>query len=145
MADIFAGIYSHRSMILIPTTARTGDGFYIEVEPVEVLDTPTTDALEAALARVFSRGTPTIPTPPPGHFPKPVLLGYAKARTWSDFERSARLWQVEQNGEAISITPTKRAKEGGFLDVSQKRELFTGESLRPIAERLIQLVAQAAP
>lgn len=135
-------IYSIKELLLIPTLAKTDAGFYLAIEPVEVLRGAGVEELALALARVEERGNPRVPTPPRNAFPKPVVLKHAGVRSQAEFDRRARAWGLEWSNEGIVLIPTYRAPEGGFLDVPNEKYVATGEHAREgIAREILRSLA----
>src|SRR5688572_21248607 len=78
-------LYLRKGMAYVPTVAQTGAGFYTNIEPVAVVPVTDSGALENAIKIAMSKGNPIVPTPTRDAFPKPVVLEYAKVKSWSAF------------------------------------------------------------
>jgi hypothetical protein len=132
-------IYYIKNRLLIPTLARTEDGFFIEIEPVEVLEKPTHEDLVSALQRVERRGNPYIPTPPRDSFPPPIVRKLSGTRSQREFERAARHWVLESTAAGTLLIPTTRGSAGGFLHRRDEAQEFAGASaLTLVAGRVLQ-------
>jgi len=71
-------IYLRKGMAFAPTVAQTEAGYYLNINPVEVIPAIDADGLRHAVEQVIGRGNPSVPTPTRADFPKPVILDYAK-------------------------------------------------------------------
>jgi hypothetical protein len=89
-------IFVFKEQVFVPTMARTKAGFYMGIEPVEVVDARDHAAVEQALMRAISRGNPSIPTPVRATFPKNPLLKYAKLKSDSSFDKQTKSWQLSK-------------------------------------------------
>src|SRR5215471_14446307 len=93
------GFYTHQGMVYVPTFARTDAGFYMHIEPIEVVSTSDTKSFAEALKRSISRGNPVVCTPLRHEYKKPEVLKHAKVKSWSLFEKESSSWSVsETNG-----------------------------------------------
>lgn len=125
---MIAHIYRYRNQFIVPTVTRTPDGIYIEAEPVDVIASEDAKGLESAIKRVLSAGNRQIPAVSVTIFPKPVVLRYAKVRSWGEFERKAFLWQIESDGSDIALIPTQQEPDGGWSELKPNAEIFAGDS-----------------
>jgi hypothetical protein len=94
-------LYLRSGKAYIPTVAKTTDGFFLEVEPVAVVDPSDASTLERELASRLAQGTPTVPTPSRDNFPKPVVLTHAGVKSWATFQKKATVWAVDRVGEDV--------------------------------------------
>jgi hypothetical protein len=67
-------VFLFKEQVFVPTMARTTAGFYMGIEPVEVVNAFDRAALEQAIIRVVKRENPSVPTPTRTKFPKSPLL-----------------------------------------------------------------------
>lgn len=102
---MYIHVYEYHGIMLIPTVAKTDAGFYIEIEPVAVPE-PTVSNIASALTAAKQRSSTVIPAPRRGEYSKPVVLRHAKARSWKDFERGARLWKVTWSNGTFRLRRT---------------------------------------
>jgi hypothetical protein len=94
-------VFLFREQILIPTMTRTKAGYYMSIEPVEVVDSHNHQAVEEAIIRIVKRGNPSVPTPPGGtKFPNSPLLKYAKMKSISSFDKIAKSWKFAKRDGA---------------------------------------------
>jgi hypothetical protein len=130
-----------RGQAFIPTMARTEAGFYMGIEPVEVVEVSDWKGVEDALLRAVSRGNPTVPTPTRNTFPEPVLLKYAKVKSLSTFERSAESWKLSKREGAYLLAPYRPGKHGGSEEDPDRTEAIPAET--PLVEVVHRLVKRA--
>jgi hypothetical protein len=134
-------IFLLKEQIFIPTMAKTKAGFYIGIEPVDVVDARDRAALEQAIIRVVKRGNPTVPTPQGGaNFPKSVLLKYAKMKmkSISSFDKLAKSWQLSKREGAFLIVPYRPRQDRGMEEDTERGEAIPVDvSLETVVGRLI--------
>jgi hypothetical protein len=139
-------IFLFKKQAFIPTMARTKAGFYMGIEPVEVVDARDPDALEQAMIRVVKRGNPSVPTPPGGaKFPKSVLLKYAKIKSISTFDKLAKSWGLSKRQGAYLIVPDRLRKdaEGGKEEDMERGEAIPADVyLETVVRHLISRVLE---
>lgn len=125
---------------LVPTMAKTKAGFYMGIEPVEVVDARDQAAVEQAIVRAVSRGNPSVPTPPGGDkFPKSVLLKYVKMKSISAFDKAARSWQLSRREGAYIIVPYRPRKDRGSEEDTERGEAIPAEvPLEAVVHRFVQ-------
>jgi hypothetical protein len=134
-------IYERHGIAYVPTVAQTDAGFYLGIEPVEVTPVANLEALQTAIWRSIARGHPRIATPTRENFPKPVLLKYARVKSWSAFERDASYWSVVDNGGSFEICRgRKRTDRGWEDDPTQIERLPRGIELTEVARRIATVV-----
>jgi len=127
MKPIHLSVDNYKGKVIIPTCAKTAAGFYMEIEPVEIVSAAEVPAIAAAIKRAISRGNPVIPTPSPDAYPKPVVLQHAGARTWSAYEKHVRSWYVDIKMERFEITPLRPRADRGFEEDLENRQTFSVE------------------
>jgi len=130
-----------KGQAFVPTMAQTEAGFYVGVDPVEVVDLSDWKGVEDALFRAVSRGNPIIPTPTRDAFPEPVLLKYAKVKSLSTFERSAETWQLSKREGAYLLAPYLPQEHGGAEQDPDRTEAVPADM--PLAEIIHRLVERA--
>jgi len=142
---MFWHVYIRRGTVYVPTVARAEAGYFLDVEPVEAVRLTDRAALEKAITGAIRRGNPEIPTPTRAAFPKPVVLRYAKARSWSNFEKDASVWNISERDGHFEIGPGRRSADGrGWEeDASQCEHLPAGTNAAEVAGRLAVLVRTA--
>jgi hypothetical protein len=123
-----------RGKVFIPTMARTTAGFYLAVDPVEVVNASDSDAIESAFLKTIQSGHPTVPTPSRDGFPEWVVLKYAGVKSAATFERLAKSWALSIRGENYALTPYRPFETGGSVEDTEQVELI------PIATPLPEVV-----
>jgi hypothetical protein len=138
LEDGFWLIFVFKEQVFVPTMARTEAGFYIGIEPVEVVDLCDHAAVEQALIRTISRGNPSVPTPSRANFPKNPLLKYAKVKSDSSFDKVAKSWKLSKRDGAYFIVPYRPRKDRGQEEDTERGEAMPADlRLDAVARRLI--------
>jgi hypothetical protein len=137
--DGFWMLVVRKGKAFIPTMARTDAGFYIGMEPVEVVDATEREEVENAIMRAITRGNPPVPTPSPGDYPKSPPQERAKVKSPSAFERSAQRWKLSRHGGTWEIVPYKRVKPAGAVEDRDLMEVPPdSEPLPTVVRRLVE-------
>jgi hypothetical protein len=138
LEDGFWLIFVFKEQVFVPTMARTEAGFYIGIEPVEVVDVRDHGAVEQALMRAISRGNPSVPTPSRANFPKNPLLKYAKVKSDSSFDKVTESWKLSKREGAYFIVPYRlRTDTGTEEDVERGEAMPADLPLDAVVRRLI--------
>lgn len=138
-------IYLRKGTIYLPTMGIVEKGFYRGVEPVTVVSVTNTETLRQALLATIARGNPTVPRLRRSEYPPPVLLKYAKVKTWSAFDSDTSLWTISEEGGRFVIIPYKKRPTGESVqDQNGKIEFPLGSSADMVIERMIALLQGAA-
>lgn len=90
MRDGFWLLILRKGRAFIPTMAKTDAGFYMGIEPVEVVDASDHSGLQEALIRSISRGNPSVSTPGRDNYPEDPLLKHAGVKSLATFEKGCR-------------------------------------------------------
>lgn len=106
--------YLRKGAAYVPTVAQTEAGFYMDIEPVEVVPLSNMEALQRAVKQAISRGNPRVSTPSRATFPKPVVLSHAKVKSWSTFEESASCWQIVEKDGSYQMGPMRTSSTRGL-------------------------------
>lgn len=140
--DGFWLVFLFRERVLVPTMAKTKAGYYIGIEPVEVVDSHNQQAIEQAVIRTVKRGNPSVPTPPGGaKFPKSPLLKYAKMKSISSFAKIAKSWKFAKREGAFLIVPYRpRIDRGQEEDTERGEAIPVGVRLETAVHRLVQRI-----
>jgi hypothetical protein len=137
-------IYLRSRTAFIPTVAQADAGFFLDVDPVGVVSASDTEALQHAVKQAIGRGNPKVPTPTRAAFPKPVVLKYAKVRSWPAFERGCLYWTiVEKDGVYQFIQGRKRPDRGWEDDPRRIEALPPGTDIDEVAQRVTSSVQTA--
>jgi hypothetical protein len=141
LEDGFWLIFVFKDQVFVPTMARTEAGFYMGIEPVEVVDARDHTSVEQALMRVISRGNPSIPTPTRAAFPKNPLLKYAKLNSDSSFDRQTQSWKLSKHDGAYFIIPYRLRKDRGAEEDTERGEAMPADL--PLEDVVRRLIARA--
>ena len=137
--DGFWMLIVRRVKAYVPTMARTEAGFYMGMEPIEVVDTSERQEVENAVMRAITRGNPVVPTPSRDNYPESPLLKRANVKSLSTFEKSAQTWKLAKNNGAYEIVPYKRVKTAGALEDRERTEVLPDSELLPVVvHRLVE-------
>jgi hypothetical protein len=110
---MYWGFYVFDGKAYIPTCAKAEAGFYVHVEPFEVVPVSDSCAFAAALSQTLKRGNPVVPTPRDRNA-KPWVLKYAGLKTWAAFEKRAACWGVKFVAGDWEFGPYKRRSDRGW-------------------------------
>jgi hypothetical protein len=131
-------LYLRDGQVYLPTMAQTEAGFFLDVEPVETVPVDDGEALREAIVHAMSRGNPKIATPSRTSFRKPVILKYAKVKSWSEFERNCSNWAVEEQNGHFQIRQAKKRLDRGWEDDPALVEVLpSNSSFKDVAVRLV--------
>lgn len=119
-------IYLRSRRVFIPTVAKAEDGFFVDVDPVLVVERGDCDSIVSAANQVISAGNPTIKTPTRYNFPTPVVLAHAKVKSWSTFERGAVYWKVTGKTDSYQLHAQRKVATGGWENVPGEGKMFAG-------------------
>lgn len=133
-------IYLRGGFIYVPTMAETTAGFFLDAEPVDVAPANDFDSMQKAIGRAIMRGNPQVPTPTRAEFPKPVVLKYAKVKSWSAFERKCESWTILENEGRYQIKRGRRADRGWEDDPEQIESLPRGIGIGEVAHAAAGLI-----
>ena len=132
-------------MVYVPTVAQAEAGghlgYFMNIDPVEVVSVAETEALQRAIKEAMSKGNPVVPAPTRATFPKPVMLKYAKVKSWSAFEKGTLPWTIEEKSGVYQIKPGRRRPDRGWEEDPTKIEsLPPGTTLDEVAKQVIALI-----
>jgi hypothetical protein len=132
-----------KGQALVPTQAKTEAGFYLGIEPIEVIDARDRAGVEQAMLRAISRGNPPAPTPSRDSYCAKTdpLLRRAKAKSYSAFEKGTKSWKLSKHENAYFIVPYRPHEDGGAVEDVKRTERISGEA--PIEEVVRRLVDRA--
>lgn len=138
-------LFLRRGRAFVPTMAKTAAGFYMGVEPVEVVDAADQAAVADALIRAVNRGNPVVPTPTRDNYPEDPLLKHAGVKSLATFEKSAQSWKLSKREGAYLIAPYRPSGEGGAEEDLERTEAVPArEPLESVVHRLVERAAHAA-
>ena len=134
-------VYLRHAVAYVPSVARTEAGIYREIEPVTVVAATDTEGLRRAITARLNEDNVLIPTPARGSIPKPILLNYAKVKSWSTFEKTAFVWTILKNPDGFQIKPGRRRSDRGWEEDPATIETFpNGATIEALAERITALI-----
>jgi hypothetical protein len=137
-------IYLRKGTAYVPTVAQTEAGFFLDTDPVEVVPAVDTEALRNAVKKAIGRGNPKVATPTRAAFPKPVVLKYAKVKSWSTFEKGCSNWTIVENDGLYRIKRGRNRPDGGWEDdPAQIEALPPGTDIDEIAQRAASAMKSA--
>jgi hypothetical protein len=127
-----ARFYVADRQVIVPTVAITEAGFYVDIEPVAVIDIRDAAFVKESLLAVLNQENRQIPTPKRVDAPGSVILETMNLKKWQVFERKAVLYTVHKGDEAIVVYATGRGADG--LWVEDRRRHRTFDLATPLAE-----------
>jgi hypothetical protein len=133
---MFWHVYLRKGQVFVPTVSKTDAGFFMDTNPVAVHSTADLNGIIAAIEATIARGNPVVSAPRRGSFPAPVVLDYAKVKSWATFEESAVCWKVRLKQSVYQLCPTRKNHEGGWEDDPAKIE--THASPHSVARRICE-------
>jgi hypothetical protein len=137
-------VYLRNGMAFIPTVAQTDAGFFLDVDPVGVVSATDTEALQHAIKQALGRGNPKVPAPTRAVFPKPVLLKYAKVKSWPAFEKGCLNWTIVEKDGVYHVKQGRRRPDRGWEDDPKRIEaLPPGAGIDEVAQRVTSSVQAA--
>jgi hypothetical protein len=132
-------------IVYVPTVAKLKTGAYTDIEPVAVSPVANTEALRRALSDAISRGNMIVPNPSKDHWPPPVLLKYAGAKTWSAFARGASTWSIKEKEGSYQIAGYRTHPKGYWEEDPHHKITFPpGSTVDDVIERMIAILQDAA-
>ncbi|MFA6295296.1 MAG: hypothetical protein WC666_02630 [Candidatus Paceibacterota bacterium] len=138
---MLCNIYLRKDIVYIPTTGRTDAGFYINIDPVNVIHVTDTEVLHSSIKNMLDKGNPQIPTPTRNTFPKPVLLNYVKVKSWAQFEDGAICFEVFEKDGLYKIQQMKKSESKGWEDNPTNAETFTSQTeVDTIVQKIVELI-----
>lgn len=138
------GVYFRRGNIFVPTVARAEAGYYLNIEPVAVVDVADFGGVLSAIQAAIERGNPAIPTPTRANFPKPVVPRYAGVKSWPQFARQSLYWSIEKAANEYRIVPGRPTPDGGWVDdEAHAKTLPPGTTAEGAAERMARIIQSA--
>ena len=120
-------VYLRYGVAYVPTVAQTDAGFFLDVDPVAVVSATDTEALQHAIKQAIGRGNPKVATPTRAAFPKPVLLKYAKVKSWSAFEKGCLNWTIVEEDGVYQVKPGRKWPDRGWEDDPSEARHFCPE------------------
>lgn len=137
-------LYIHKGTAYVPTVARTEAGFYMDIDPVAAIPASAFEILRRAITETMGKGNPIVPTPTRAAFPEPVVLKYAKVKSWPAFGKTSECFEIYEKGNVYQIQHAQETSSGGWEDNPAKTESFpSGVTLDQVAQRVIALIQRS--
>jgi len=141
----FLHFYVRAGELILPTVARTGDGFYVDCAPVIVLPICESgrerEKLLAALLNVLSADNPVIATPEPASgrgAARSVVLEKLELKRWQNFEQESFLYNVYRRADAVEFYVAGRGPDGMWTAAQENHHVFKADT--PLASVVAALV-----
>jgi hypothetical protein len=141
---MFFHLYLRKGIVFVPTMGLVPGGPYRDMEPVAVAPVSNPDAVRQALRNAISRGNPPAPRYPPGGHPQPVVIKYARVKSWSAFARGTSPWGIDETDGKYQITAYSRHPDGWRENPDQKVNLPAGSTADDAIERMIAILQDVA-
>ncbi len=140
-------IYVRAGRLLAPTTGVTPDGIFKDIEPVDVVELVDKPRSIAAISRVIALGNPIVPDMPRHLQSNPIVLGYAKVRSWSAFVKGCHCLGVRKRADGYEVFSMKNSPSGGWIpDLTTLDRQPIHATVQQVAEELyMKAMAAAAP
>lgn len=130
----------------MPTTFRTVDGFYVDRDPVLVIDRSDSSSLESAIRQVLCTAQLVIPTPDlRGRSQIPVAAAAVKEMSWRTFARVVKAWEVESDIKAKHVCLWRlEADNKGAMDRRNVPEsVWENQPIEDVASQISALLQSA--
>ena len=137
-------IYLRNRTAFVPTVAQTDAGFFLDIDPVGVVSATDTEVLQDAVKQAIGRNSPKVPTPTRAAFPKPVVLKYAKVKSWPAFERECLYWTIVEKDGVYQVIQGRKRPDRGWEDDPERSEALPPEiGIDEVAQRVTSFVQAA--
>jgi hypothetical protein len=139
--------YLREGTVYVPTVARRASGpIYTDIEPIAVIPIINLDAVRQALRESLTRGNAIIPDrDPKDRDLSPVILKYARVRSWSAFFRSAWTWSIRDDDGLIKIIGYRRHPKGYWeQDPAQEIRFSPETTVGDAINRMITILQATA-
>ena len=132
-------IYRIGEKLILPTSAKTVAGYYLETEPVFVTATDNASEIERIVAGFLEQGNPLVSTPDWRRPPQPAVLKHAQCKSWASFVNRAACWNI--HGDRDSYTVIRCKKMAGHAawepDFEHAAAIPGTGDLREIAKQIV--------
>ncbi|GAA1012918.1 hypothetical protein Aple_015610 [Acrocarpospora pleiomorpha] len=109
-------VYAHRGRLFVLPESQTRAGFYLQTEPVQVLDATAPDAeVGEAVLKALTESKVRLRTPRRDEYETPVVVKAAGLRSYAAFEKQAKAISVEVSGDVVTIDRWEPDGTGGFV------------------------------
>jgi hypothetical protein len=144
---MFVECYLREGAVYVPTVARRASSpIYTIIEPIAVVPLKDPDAVRAALLESLSRGNVIIADPDPQALrAPPIILKYARVRSWSAFFRTAFSWSITQKDGAYQILVYRKHPKGYWEEDQSQKIQFPPEATRAdVVSRMVAILQGTA-
>jgi hypothetical protein len=142
---MLSNCYLRKGNVYVPSVAKLGPAYYMDVEPVSVVPASNTEGVGRALRSAMVQGNPDIPAPARGHHPAPILPKYAGVKNWSAFARGTSTWSIKERDGNYEIAGHRKNPKGYWEeDPGQKIEFPPGTTVDTVIARMIAILQDAA-
>jgi hypothetical protein len=139
--------YLRAGIVYVPTVARRASSpIYTNIEPIAVIPVDDLDAVRQALRESLTRGNAIIPDPGPQELrAPPIILKYARVRSWSAFFRTAWTWSIRDDDDLFKIIGYRKHPKGYWeQDIEDEIRFPPGTNVDEVIDRVIVLLQQTA-
>jgi hypothetical protein len=137
--------YLRNGIVYVPTVVQLSTGAYMDVDPVAVAPATNFEGLRHAFLEAIGKKNAIVPPPPKDKWPPPVLLKYARAKTWSAFARGASLWSIDEADGNYEIFGYRTHPKGYWVpDPAQKTIFPPGSTVDEVVIGMIAILQDAA-
>jgi hypothetical protein len=117
----------------------------VTIDPVTITPVYDTVALRRAFSETLARGNPKLPESIVSDPSPPVVMKYARVKTWGTFVRHADLWGIDERNGMYEIIGYRRDPPGGWLPDKELAVVFpAGTTADEVIERMIAILQSAA-
>lgn len=135
----FFHFYVRNGKAIIPTVAMTEEGFYLDIEPVSVVNLSDKQLLREKLLSAIESENRQIPTPERAEEPGSVVLEKVSVKRWDVFERQSVLFTIHSGPNAITLYETGRSQSGMWTRQSDEDKKFVPDT--PLLEIVDAVIA----
>jgi hypothetical protein len=139
--------YLREGVVYVPTVARRASGpIYTDVEPVAVVPLSNSDDVRHALLEAIERKNVVIPDRGPKDLrAPPLILKYARVKSWSAFFRNASTWSITEDDGLYGIGFWRKHPKGHWEpDLEREIEFPMGTIVNDVVDRMIDILQEAA-
>jgi hypothetical protein len=139
--------YLREGVVYVPTVVRRASGpIYSSIEPIAVIPLADLDSVRQALRESQKRGNAVVPDrAPQDRDAPPVILKYARVRSWSAFFRTASTWSIRDDDGLFKIIGyRKHPKRYWEQDPVQEINFPPGTTVDDLIERMIAILQETA-
>jgi hypothetical protein len=108
--------YVRRGKVYLPTVALTDAGYFLDLEPVEVIDATDTEELTHSLTEAILAGNQVISAPTRTAHSQSVVSKTAGVKSCSAFEKGACCYSVYRKPTGYEIPALEQMSDGGWVE-----------------------------